>query len=133
MRCCRNSRHRRRALEVALLRVEAAAASSAPLAIAAAVLSALRVLASSQPVLVAIDDIPSLDRASADAVVFAARRLRAEPVRFLLTRRPRSASALERALAPDLVRLEVGGLSIGAIGRMLAEQAAPTLSRQLLR
>ena len=122
-----------RALEVALLRVEAAAAPSAPLAIAAAVLSALRVLASSQPVLVAIDDIPWLDRASADAVVFAARRLRAEPVRFLLTRRPRSASALERALAPDLVRLEVGGLSIGAIRRMLAEQAAPTLSRQLLR
>jgi DNA-binding CsgD family transcriptional regulator len=122
-----------RALEVALLRVEAAAAPSAPLAIAAAVLSALRVLASSQPVLVAIDDIPWLDRASADAVVFAARRLRGEPVRFLLTRRPRSASALERALAPDLVRLEVGGLSIGAIRRMLAEQAAPTFSRQLLR
>jgi DNA-binding CsgD family transcriptional regulator len=122
-----------RALEVALLRVDAADAPSQPLAVAAAVLNALRVLSSSQPVAVAIDDLPWLDRASAGAVAFAARRLRGEPVRFLLTRRPRSASALERALAPEIVRLEVRGLSLGAIRRMLAEQAGLTLSRQLLR
>ncbi len=122
-----------RALEVALLRVEAVAAPSEPLAVAAAVLSVLRALSSSQPVLVAIDDIPWLDRASADAVAFAARRLRDRPVRFLLTRRPRAASALERALAPELDSVEVGPLSLGAIRRMLAEQLGLTLSRQLLR
>ena len=83
--------------------------------------------------LVAIDDIPWLDRASADAVAFAARRLREERVRFLLTRRPRAASLLERALAPTLQRLEVGPLSLGAIRRMLSERLGLTLPRQLLR
>ncbi|HET6869700.1 MAG TPA: LuxR C-terminal-related transcriptional regulator [Solirubrobacteraceae bacterium] len=122
-----------RALEVALLRVDAAGTPSEPLAVAAAVLSALRLLSSSQPVVVAIDDLPWLDRASADAVAFAARRLRGAPVRFLLTRRHRSSSALERALTPGIIRLEVGGLSLGAIRRVLADQAGLTVSRQLLR
>jgi DNA-binding CsgD family transcriptional regulator len=122
-----------RALEVALLRVDATAAPSEPRAVAAAVLGALRALAVRKPVLVAIDDIAWLDRASADAVAFAARRLGDERVRFLLTRRPRATSALERALAPELERLEVGPLSLGAVRRMLAERLSLTLSRQLLR
>ena len=49
-----------RALEVALLRVEAPAAPGEPRAVAAAVLGALRALASREPVLVAIDDVPWL-------------------------------------------------------------------------
>jgi hypothetical protein len=76
------------ALEVALLRTEAASPSE-PRAVAAGVLGALRTLARCRPVLVAIDDIQWLDGASADAVTFAARRLGGQPVRFLLTRRPR--------------------------------------------
>ena len=122
-----------RALEVALLRVEAATSPSEPRAVAAGLLGALRVLATQEPVLVAIDDIPWLDRASADAVAFAARRLREERVRFLLTRRARAASLLERALAPTLQRLEVGPLSLGATRRMLSERLGLTLPRQLLR
>jgi DNA-binding CsgD family transcriptional regulator len=120
------------ALEVALLRVGAGDAVSEPRAVAAGVLGALRMLARRQPVLVAIDDAPSLDPASTEAVAFAARRLRDEQVRFLLTRRPRTASPLERALAP-LALLEVGPLSLGAMRRMLAERLDLTLPRQLIR
>jgi hypothetical protein len=61
-------------------------------------LSALRALG---PVLVAVDDAQWLDRPSADALAFAARRLDAEPVGFLAARRSGSGSGLERALEAD--------------------------------
>ena len=48
--------------------------------------------------LVAIDDVQWLDPPSADALAFAVRRLKAEPVVFLLARRPGRPSVLERAL-----------------------------------
>src|SRR5215472_6018804 len=121
-----------RALEVALLRAEAVSPSE-PRAVAAGVLGALRALAGPRPVLVAIDDIQWLDGASADAVAFAARRLNGEPVRFLLTKRPRAAGQLERALGPGLERLNVGPLSLDAIRHMLADRLQLTLPRHLLR
>jgi len=122
-----------RALEVALLRVDAADLPSEPLAVVAGVLGAFRALAERQPVLVAIDDVPWLDQASAEAVSFAARRLRAERVRFLVTRRPRVTSQLERALAPELARMQVGPLSLGALRGILVERLGLTVSRHLLR
>jgi DNA-binding CsgD family transcriptional regulator len=121
-----------RALEVALLRTEAASPSE-PHAVAAATLGALRALAGSRPVLVAIDDIQWLDGASADALTFAARRLDGGPVRFLLTRRPRAPARLERAFGPGLERLSVGPLSLDAIRRMLSDQLQLSLPRPLLR
>src|SRR5213078_1416013 len=48
-----------------------------------AVLSTLRLLAQESPVLLAIDDLQWLDRPSAAALRFAARRLRQEPVRVV--------------------------------------------------
>jgi DNA-binding CsgD family transcriptional regulator len=120
------------ALEVALLRAEATAAPSDPRAVAVGVLSALRALAARGPVLVAIDDIPWLDGASADAIMFAARRLRDERVRFLLTRRPRVPTQLERVLAPELTHLNIGPLTLGAMRHMLADRLGLTLPRQLL-
>jgi predicted ATPase len=120
-----------RALEVALLRAEAASPSE-PRAVAAGVLGALRALAGQRPVLVAIDDIQWLDGASADAVAFAARRLNGEPVRFLLTKRPRAPGQLEQALGPGLERLGVGPLSLGALRHMLADRLQLTLPRHLL-
>ena len=122
-----------RALEVALLRAEAADSPSEPPAVAAGFLGALRLLAERRPVVVAIDDVPWLDRASADAVGFAARRLRSEPVRFLLTRRPRARSQIERVIGPELERLQVQSLSIGALRRMLVARLGLTVSRHLLR
>ena len=73
----------RHALEVAVRRAEPAGAPPDSLAIAAGLLGALRVAAGAGPVLVAVDDLPWLDGASAGALVFAARRVAGEDVRFL--------------------------------------------------
>jgi len=121
------------ALEVALLRAEAAAWPSEPRAVGAGVLGTLRALAERQPVLVAIDDIQWIDSASADAITFAARRLGGGRVRFLLTRRPRSPTQLERALTPGLAHLSVGPLSLVPMRHMLADRLHLTLPRQLLQ
>lgn len=121
-----------RALEVALLRADADTSSAEPRAVALGVLGALRVLAARYPVLVAIDDIQWLDGASADAVTFAARRLAGDRIRFLLTRRRRAPSQLERALAPGLERLSLGPMSLAALRRMLADRLELALPRHLL-
>src|SRR4051812_12502445 len=76
-----------RGLAVALLIEEAEGSSQDQRAIALAFIGALRLLARSQPVAVAIDDVQWLDRASAFVLEFALRRLRGEAVAFLVTRR----------------------------------------------
>src|SRR6516164_8419492 len=110
----------RRALEVAVRRAEPEGAPPEPLAIAAGLLGALRVAAGSGPVLVAVDDLPWLDGASAAAAVFAARRLAGEDVRFLVARRGGQRPAeLERVLEPaGVARLALGPLSFGAISAL---------------
>ncbi len=89
---------RRHALEVALLRAQPTGAPPEPHAIALGLLDALRSLAQHGPLLVAVDDVQWLDRASEDALAFAVRRLVDEPAAFLLARRPGPRSDLERAL-----------------------------------
>ena len=49
-------------------------------------LAALRLLAAEGPVVVAIDDVQCLDRATAEVLSYALRRVRGEQVRVLLTR-----------------------------------------------
>src|SRR5262249_17250391 len=95
--------------------------------------SVLRSLAATAPVLVAIDDLQWVDETSGEALAFAARRLEAEPVTFLLARRPGPDSALERALGTGVVPVEVGTLSIGAIRRLLSDRLGLTLPRHVLR
>jgi DNA-binding CsgD family transcriptional regulator len=123
-----------RALEVALLRAEPTRQPPEPRAIGLGLLNALSTLALSEPVLVAVDDVQWLDPASTEAVAFVARRLRAQPIRFLLAKRARSSSVLERALGPrGLQRLEVGPLSLGTTRRLLSERLGLSLPRQVLR
>jgi hypothetical protein len=70
---------------------------------------------------VAVDDVPWLDKSSQEALAFAARRLRGHAIRFLLTRRPGEATPLERAFGPAAVdQLEIGTLSLGAVRSLLA-------------
>ncbi len=122
------------ALEVALLRAEPTGGPAAPDAIAAGFLSALRVLASRAPLVVAIDDIQWLDPQSAEVLAFAAAGLGDEPARFILAKRPSDPAALERALERRaLRRLDVGPLSLGATRRILAARFELTLSRHVLR
>jgi predicted ATPase len=73
----------RRALEVALLRVDAGGAIPEPRAIAVGFLNALRSLAASRMVLVAVDDVQWLDPSSTEALAFAARRLQGVAVSLL--------------------------------------------------
>src|SRR5262249_41832840 len=124
----------RSALEVALYRAEPTGSPPERRAIALGVLSVLRSLATRSPVLVALDDVQWVDRASEDALAFAARRLSGERVAFLLARRPGTASDLERALerlAPQ--RLEVGAPSFDAVRRILSQRLGLTLPRHSLR
>ena len=120
------------ALAVALARAEPEEAPPEPLAIAAGFLNVLRALSGRKRLLVAVDDVNWLDRASADVLVFAARRLRTSPIRFLLARRPSHPTGLENALDPDLEHLEIGPLSLGAVRHLLAERLGLSLPRHVL-
>ena len=122
-----------RALEVALLRTEPVGPPPEPRAIAAGFLNVLRELASDGPVLVAVDDIPWLDRSSGEVLCFAARRLRGHSVRFLLARRSGDSSPLEHAFeGPGPDRLAVGPLSLGGARSLLSQRLGLTVSRRVL-
>jgi DNA-binding CsgD family transcriptional regulator len=82
----------RRALEVALLRSEAGETGVDARAVSTGVLSALREMACRAPVLIAIDDAQWLDRATANALGFALRRLDDYGVRLLATVRDEDSS-----------------------------------------
>ena len=90
----------REALEVALLRAGAKRGGLQRRAVALGVLGAIRVLAEDTPLVVAIDDAQWLDPPSADALAFAARRLRDEPIGFLLARRAEASEDLASSSRP---------------------------------
>jgi DNA-binding NarL/FixJ family response regulator len=124
----------RRALEVSVRRVEAAGGPPEPFAVSVGLLGVLRLLSGRGRLLVAVDDLPWLDRASAVALVFAARRLAGSDVRYLVSRRGGLSSDLERVLDPGgVVRLRVGPLSFGAITSLLTDRLGRSLPRRLLR
>ncbi|MFZ1879600.1 MAG: AAA family ATPase, partial [Gaiellaceae bacterium] len=123
----------RRALEVAILRAEPGSAPPEAMAVAAGFTSVLRHLAKRRKVVVAVDDVPWLDRASQDALAFAARRLRGHAVRFLVTRRPGDPTPLEAAFGPaGSDRLEIGALSLGGVRALLGERLSLQPPRRVL-
>jgi DNA-binding CsgD family transcriptional regulator/tetratricopeptide (TPR) repeat protein len=109
------------ALSGALALSEAGAASGDRLAIGAAVLSLVTGYAEQGPVALVLDDLHLLDLPSAEAVVFAARRLVADPVVLLAAARTGEAerlvsglpvvhlSGLDHQAAEALVTLTTGG------------------------
>lgn len=128
---------RRRALEVALGRADPGATPVDATLAGLAVADILRALAADPPLVVAVDDIQWADRASEEALAFAARRLRAEAVAILLARRTEAGEAAGAtpalAAAPDRHEtLTVGPLSVGALGRLIHERLAVTHPRPLL-
>ncbi len=126
----------RHALEVALLLTEAERTPD-PRAMAVAVLSALRVLGRSGPVLVAVDDVQWLDAASAGVLGYAARRLHEEPIGLLFAQRVAEGEplplGLDRARTEDVSSLRVGPLTLGAMHRLVRERLGVALSRPVLR
>jgi DNA-binding CsgD family transcriptional regulator len=81
-----------------------------------AVLSLIAELAEDRPVLCLVDDAQWLDRASADALVFAARRLRAERAAVIVAARDEPPGVS----LPDLPGLRVGGLDQTAAEQLLS-------------
>src|SRR6266567_4869616 len=123
------------AREVAMLRAEAGARRPDRRAVSAAVLGAIRGLAAAGPVLLAVDDVQWLDRASAGVLEFVIHRLAEEPVGVLATSRTGEVTPLDldRILPPgQLRRLAVDPLSVGSLQPILRRQLGVTFSRPIL-
>ncbi len=90
-------------------------------AVGAATLSLLAAYADTKPLAVLVDDAHWLDGSSADAILFAVRRMLAEPIAVVVTVREGESSLLDGA---DLVSLRLGGLDVRAAERLL-RHAAP--------
>ena len=93
-----------------------------------AVLSLIAELAEGRPVLVLVDDAQWLDRASAEALVFAARRLHAERAAVIVASRDEPAGVS----LPDLAELRVGGLDRASAERLLAGEGLALAVRDQL-
>jgi DNA-binding CsgD family transcriptional regulator len=115
----------RHALEIALLRSEAAGRAPAPRAIFTAFGGVLRALARDAPVLVAVDDRQWLDPGSLRALEFVSRRLADEPVGILATARPDGG----RPWSAGNAVLRLGPLTPGALHRLIQAQTGVSLSR----
>lgn len=98
--------------------------------IGAAVLSLLAAAAEKRPLLAVVDDAQWLDRSSADALVFATRRLRADRVCALFACR----TGEERTFAvPGTRSLTLSGLAKDDAAKLLGpEQASPAVAERLV-
>jgi DNA-binding CsgD family transcriptional regulator len=96
--------------------------------VSVAVLGLLTAAADAQPLLCIVDDAHWLDGASADALVFVARRLQADPIAVLIGAREGDARSFE---AHGLPELRLDGLS-GADARALLDSGLPTVVRDEL-
>ena len=96
------------------------------------VLTLLSELAEDRPLLCLVDDVQWLDRASADALFFAARRLDAEGIAMLFAVRDDRHAFAE----PGLAELRLGGLDDAAAAELLAtntRELAPSVRERILR
>jgi DNA-binding CsgD family transcriptional regulator len=126
----------RRALDAALLRGVGVETHDRR-AVATALVSVLARLSETAPVVVAVDDVQWLDRPTAFALEFAARRLEGHRVGFLLSLRTRGPAAiplaLDRALSEDrLRRLRLGPLGLGSLHRLVQSRLGQALRRSAL-
>jgi DNA-binding CsgD family transcriptional regulator len=115
------------ALESALA-LRPAASAPGRFAVGAATLSLLAACAEKAPVAVLVDDAQWLDGSSADALLFAFRRLVADPVAVVLTVREGEPSLLDGA---DLPTLRLQGLDPGSSTELLRHQRDEPLSQEL--
>lgn len=115
-----------RALEVALALRPGTRADR--FAISAATLSLLSRAAEEQPVLVLVDDAHALDAPSLEALVFACRRVLADPIAVVAATRPDGA-----LLRSGLPRLDLEGLSPDDVTTLLTDRAGRRISEDLGR
>jgi DNA-binding CsgD family transcriptional regulator len=127
----------RRALEVALLRSPSSGARADQRAVSLAVLGCLRSVASTSPVVVAIDDVQWMDLPSVRVLQFVVRRLKDQPIGLMTaTRGPRADDdplGVVPAFAEDRVHaLHVGPLSLDALERVLRDKVGGGFPRTTL-
>jgi len=107
-----------------------------PHAVGVAFMNALRALAEEGPVVIAVDDVQWLDAASSSALVYAARRLRAERVGALIARRTPLENALvdelRRSLGDRFTQVDVEPLDVVALQRIIQEHVGIALPRPLV-
>jgi DNA-binding CsgD family transcriptional regulator len=110
------------------------APSSQPdrLLISAAVLGLLAAAAEARPALCVVDDAQWVDRPSADALVFTARRLRAERLVILFAARDGEASRFEAAGLAEITLTGLDRRSAAAVLAESAQDAAPFVRDRLL-
>lgn len=128
----------RKALDVALLRIEGEGRPLQQRAVSAAVLNTLLILARWAPVLVAIDDVQWLDPPSSRVLRFAIRRFPPAPIGILVAIRSGSIDGdpleLGSALPVERVdRMPVGPLGAQDLDRLLRLRLHTTLSGPMLR
>jgi predicted ATPase len=97
-------------------------------AIGAATLSLLACYADDAPVAVLVDDAHWLDGSSADAMLFAFRRLLADPVAVILTTREGEVSLVDGS---DLATLRLEGLDLACAAELLSSQGNGPLDADL--
>jgi DNA-binding CsgD family transcriptional regulator len=124
------------ALDAALLRAPVASPPH-PLGVSLAALHVLRSAAAEAPLIVAVDDGPWVDEASARTLEFAIRRLDTDRVGFLVARRaaaPTDALPTWLATAPPerMHRLDVGPLTVDETGALLRDRLGLSLPRPTL-
>jgi tetratricopeptide (TPR) repeat protein len=95
-------------------------------------LSALKLLAEGQPVVVCIDDLHWLDDVSAAALTSAIRRMAGAPVALITAVRSGHAEQSELVGDPRATRLELGPLSVGALAQVIKQRLGATLPRPAL-
>jgi DNA-binding CsgD family transcriptional regulator len=110
----------------------AASLGSDRLLVSAATLSLLAAAAEEGPVLCLIDDAQLLDTASAEALVFSARRLAAEPVAMLFAVREGEARTFAAPSLPELVLEGLGTEPAGQLLQASAPAAADSVREWLL-
>jgi tetratricopeptide (TPR) repeat protein len=97
-------------------------------AIYAGVLSVLASAAEQTPVLIVVDDAGRIDVASAEAILFAARRLERDRVAVVVTTRVGESSPLQSAGLPELA---IQGLELAAAVELLGPDVAHSVGAQL--
>ena len=99
-----------------------------PFLVAVATLSMLTEAAEEQPVVCVVDDAHWLDSASTDALLFATRRLDADPVAMVFAARDTD----DRTFAPDGVpSLRLDGLDAASVRALLAENAPVVVAAEV--
>ena len=119
----------RRALEVALLRAPSSGARADQRAVSLAVLGCLRSVASTIPVVAAIDDIQWMDLPSVRVLQFVVRRLKGDRVGLISATRGIEGTEDPLGVAPSFSgdrvhRIHIGPLSAEAIEHVIRDKVA---------